>query len=148
MSDRGIPLPSAGAPSWGTLWPVNEPWNDGLAFSKISRNKRAKPRAITPLATGRWPSRRTHLDGVRNAARKSQSVHSQPSLSVYQRAVSYRLSLLLLPCTAALSPLTVLGPSKESESKPSRKKQLGFCCGKDITRDMSVHRLAAIRLRL
>lgn len=126
MPNRGIPLPSAAAPSWVTLWPVacGEPCNDGLAFSKNSRNKRAKPRAITPIATGRWPSRRTHLDGVRNAAQKSQSVHSQPSLSVYQRAVSYRLSLLLLCCTAASSALTA--PDRVEGIEPVTEETIGL----------------------
>lgn len=117
MPDRGIPLPSAAAASWGTLWPMNLGKHDGLAFSKNSRNKRAKPRAITPIATGQWPSRRTHLDGVRNAARKSQSVHSQSSLSVYQRAVSYRLSFAIITvhCRIESAGLLVWALLKEPE---------------------------------
>lgn len=123
-----------------------EPWHDGLASSKISRNKRAKPAAIAPTASGRQPSRGTHLDGVRNAAQKSQSVHSRPSLSVNERAVSYRLSWLLLPCTAAPSPLTVLGCVEGPRQLP-REKQFGFCSGRDITKD-AVNRLATVRLAL
>lgn len=34
MSDRGIPLPSAAAPSWGTLWPVNL-GTTGLPFRRF-----------------------------------------------------------------------------------------------------------------
>lgn len=117
----------------------DEPWNDGLAFSKISRNKRAKPRAITPLATGRWPSRGIHLDGVRNAARKSQSVH----LAAITVGVSTSglipplLAIIMVHCR--IESAGCLGPPCRRNPNLSRKKQLDFRCGKEITRERNVH---------
>lgn len=102
------PCPARMLQSWGTLWPVNL-GTTGLPLRRFLETSEPSLVLLRRLrvAGGQVGGPILMESGMRH--RKVNQSTQQPSLSVYQRAVSYRLSLLLLWCTAASSPLTVLG---------------------------------------
>lgn len=139
MPDRGIPLPSASAASWGTLWPMNLGKPTGLPFRRFLETSEPRLELLRQLqlASGQVGGPILMESGMRHR-KVNQFTRSHHCRCINER--SHTASpLLLLPCTAASSLLACwFGPCRRNPNSSS-KKQLGFCCGKEVTRETHVH---------